>query len=134
MSIVINWSLYPNFKQSEFSCQCGCGVNRVSARLMDLLQKARTIAKVPFVINSGCRCPVHNSKVSSASSGDHVTDANNLCFGVDIASVNTRNRYIILSSLIQVGFDRIGLHDRFIHAGIGKVQGGRGDADVVWFY
>ncbi|MCL1826555.1 MAG: D-Ala-D-Ala carboxypeptidase family metallohydrolase [Candidatus Cloacimonetes bacterium] len=131
---VTDWSVYPNFKQSEFTCKCGCGTNRMSKLVMDMLQNARTTAGIPFVINSACRCPTHNLKVSKSNSGDHITDSNNLCFGVDIASINSRNRFLILQALILAGFDRIGVDDRFIHAGIGKSLGGRMDDKVVWFY
>jgi len=134
MSIVIDWSIYPNFKQSEFTCKCGCGMNRINKKLLGMLQKARTRANIPFTITSGCRCYTHNSKVSTSHSGDHISDLTNICFGVDISITSPRNRFIIFSALRREGFNRIGLSEKFIHAGIGKKFGGRGDDDVIWLY
>jgi hypothetical protein len=102
---------------------------------MNMLQQARTIARVPFIINSGSRCVAHNKNVSNGSTtGDHISDNNNICIGADIACTDPRTRFIMLSAFHQVGFDRLGLANRFIHVGIGRRRGGRMDDDVVWFY
>ena len=134
MSIVTDWSVYPNFKETELRCRCGCGTNRISKRLMDMLQQARTLAGTPFVINSGCRCTRHNSTVSNSQNSDHISNENNICFGVDIACTNDRARFRILKALFEVGFDRFGWHRGFIHAGISRKLGGRNEEEVIWPY
>ena len=158
---VTDWSVYPNFKEREFACRCGCGSNRISKKLLDMLQRARTIAGVPFVITSGCRCPRHNSTVSKSQNSDHLCSpplregtpiispsregaggCGNpspsgevlVCFGVDIATSNDRARFVIDRALKQVGFDRIGIDRRFIHAGISTGLGGRNASDQEWLY
>jgi len=158
---VTDWSVYPNFKEREFACRCGCGANRISKTLLDMLQQARTIAGVPFVITSGCRCSRHNSTVSKSQNSDHLCSpplregtpiispsregaggCGNpspsgealICCGVDIACTTDRNRYIIIQALKIAGFSRIGIASGFIHAGIGRSFGGRNDDNVIWLY
>ena len=133
-SMVTDWNIYQNFKANEFTCRCGCGTNRVSKILVDKLQQARTAAGIPFIINSACRCPNHNRSVSNSTASDHIADSNNLCFGVDIMCIESRSRFTIYRALMQVGLNRFGFHDRFIHVGMGRRLGGRMDDDVMWSY
>jgi len=131
---VTDWTIYPNFKEREFACRCGYGTNRICKELLDMLQRARKIASIPFVITSGCRCPAHNSTVSTSQTSDHIADENNICFGVDIACSEDRNRYFIISALKYAGFNRIGIARGIIHAGIGRQHDGRNDDYVIWIY
>ena len=131
---VTDWTIYPNFKEREFACRCGCGTNRVSKELLDMLQYARKLAAIPFVITSGCRCPAHNNTASTSQTSDHIADENTACVGVDISCTDPRKRFKIVTALLQAGFDRIGWHNRFIHAGISRKLGGRNDDDVIWLY
>ena len=134
--IVTNWNDYANFKQNEMACKCGCGINRVSKELMDRLQRARTIAGVPFVVNSACRCLQHNRNIGSSDSSDHVTTASQPCIGIDIQAADSVRRFHIMRGLFAAGFDRIApsFERNFIHAGIGKSQGGKNDSNVMWRY
>ena len=43
------------FKESEFTCKCGCGETVISRHLLEMLDEARDFAKTPFVITSGYR-------------------------------------------------------------------------------
>lgn len=54
---------YPYFSKKEMECRCGCG-GLPSDRLMQILITIREEAGFPFVVNSGFRCPQHNSEVS----------------------------------------------------------------------
>ena len=130
----MDWSKYPNFKQSEMACKCGCGFVNISKKLMDMLQKARTIAGIPFVINSACRCLANNTKEGGSLASDHLASKTKECFGVDIAVNGDRSAFIIERALIKAGFDRIGhyLDKSIIHAGIGKESGGTNDSRVRW--
>lgn len=91
-----------------------------SGKLMDeffiqKLEEARQIAKIPFRINSGYRTPAYNRKVHGVSSSAHL-------FGLaaDISCQISFHRYIILNSLLAVGFSRIGLYSNYIHVDIDK--------------
>lgn len=61
--------LAPNFKSTEFDCHgkgC-CTETPIDEKLVEILQKVRDNFKAPVTVNSGYRCPVHNSRVSGAS-------------------------------------------------------------------
>ena len=86
-----------------------------SGLLMDndfvlLLNEARKMANIPFIINSGYRSKHHNSLVGGKSDSSHLKG-----LAVDIKCTNSRDRYIILHSLIYCGFHRIGINKSFIH-------------------
>lgn len=113
--------LTDHFTRKEFDCKCGCGTPaKMDSEFMRMLEEARTIAGVPFVINSGYRCPLHKQK-----SMNHFGNA------ADIACTNDRLRWIILHALIMAGFRRIGLNPAFIHAdNMDRATA----AKAAWFY
>ena len=77
---------------------------------MAMLESARDHAKVPFVINSGFRCTRQNNKVSGVASSSHLTGR-----GCDIRTMDSVTRYRVLEAAFEVGFNRIGIADSFIH-------------------
>jgi hypothetical protein len=113
------------FKYSEFDCKCGCGENLMNALVMYKLDRARAMANVPFVINSGYRCKTHNKNVGGSPTSSHVKG-----LAVDIATEFGEDRYLILKALFFYGFTRIGIAKGFIHADLDedKTQGN------VWLY
>ena len=61
--------LSKNFKSTEFDCHgkgC-CTETPIAEELVEILQKVREHFGVSVNVNSGYRCPVHNSKVGGAS-------------------------------------------------------------------
>jgi hypothetical protein len=116
---------YKYFDEDEFTCHCGCGKNDISPILVEMLDKARHQAAVPFVITSACRCHANNIKAGGKSISAHL-------FGlaVDISCYQSRNRFRILKALIEVGFHRIGLSEKFIHVDIDGTK----DPAVMWTY
>ena len=60
--MIIDWSDINYFKDYEFTCKCGCGLNNISEELVFNLDEARDISQIPFKINSACRCEKHNKK------------------------------------------------------------------------
>jgi uncharacterized protein YcbK (DUF882 family) len=77
------------------------------------LDYARGLAGVPFNINSGYRCTVHNKSVGGSSTSSHLNGT-----AVDIKAVTDYTRFRILASLLSVGFKRIGIRKDFIHADV----------------
>ena len=111
MSIVVDWSKYPHFQKSEFDCKCGCGYNVATDELLSKLESARRIAGVAFSISSGCRCQKHNdAQKDSVSDSAHVGG-----FAADIRAEDSQTRFEIVSSLLKVGFERVGVAHSFIH-------------------
>lgn len=101
------------FKEKEMECKCGCGTKKMDDHLLKMLDEARRIAKVPFVINSGRRCKKHNEFVGGVKNSAHT-----LGKAVDIKVHSATDRYRILTALIHVGFVRIGVYESFIHVDI----------------
>ena len=56
------------FTRSEFNCKCGCNTNYIDSDFLDMMDKARRIAGVPFKINSGYRCEKHPLSISNPTS------------------------------------------------------------------
>ena len=100
------------FKKSEFSCFC-CGANKVNNELIIKLDIAREMAGIPFIVNSGYRCEKHNEQVGGSMHSAHLNG-----MGADIRATDSRTRWKILNALYTVGFNRIGIHKRFIHCDI----------------
>ena len=59
-----------NFKVSEFACK-HCGENHIKQVVIDMCQTIRDAIGLPIRINSGYRCPVHNSRVSKTPNSYH---------------------------------------------------------------
>lgn len=89
------------------------------------LDRAREVAQIPFKINSAYRTPEHNAKIGGKPNSSHLKG-----IAVDISVTDSRSRFIVLKSLIQVGFNRIGVAKTFIHVDDDKEK----DSEVVWVY
>ncbi len=81
--------------------------------LVSMLDKARTIANIPFVITSGLRTPEHNKAVGGKENSAHL-----IGLGADIQCNNSYNRFKIVKALILIGFKRIEIAKGHIHVDI----------------
>jgi uncharacterized protein YcbK (DUF882 family) len=104
-----------HFEQEEFACECGCGFDTLNPQLEYKLELARVTAKIPFVINSACRCEKHNKAEGGLSNSAHLEGK-----AVDIVAIDPHRRYLIVRGLIMAGIKRIIIYpDKgFIHADI----------------
>jgi len=89
------------------------------------LDEARERAGIPFVINSAYRSPEHNAKIGGKPNSSHLKG-----LAVDISVTNSRQRFIVLNALLEVGFTRIGIADTFIHVDLDSGK----SKDVIWTY
>tara|TARA_R110000851_G_scaffold268235_2_gene420930 strand:+ start:2989 stop:3351 length:363 start_codon:yes stop_codon:yes gene_type:complete len=101
-----------------------------SGRLMDvsfleMLDEARDIAEVPFIISSGYRSPAYNEKVGGVSNSSHLKG-----LAADITCTESTERFIIINSLLLAGFNRIGVGKTFIHVDNDPDK----TSDVIWVY
>lgn len=89
------------------------------------LDRAREVAQIPFKINSAYRTKEHNAKIGGSPNSSHLKG-----LAVDISVTDSRQRFIVLNALIEVGFNRIGIADTFIHvdSSTDKAQ------NVIWTY
>lgn len=107
--------LAKHFRLSEFLCPCCSTYFSLEnlSLLCERLERARQIAKVPFVINSGSRCEKHNREVGGVRNSAHLID-----LAADIRILDCHHRHRILRALLQAGFTRIGIGKTFIHVDI----------------
>jgi len=115
------------FNLSEFDSpdEVGSGF-KMDKEFLIKLDTARGIAGIPFKINSGYRTEHHNDKVLGARVGS----SHKKGLAADIGYYGSRERYLILNSLIQVGINRIGIAKSFIHCDLDNLK----DKDVIWLY
>lgn len=127
-------NLSKNFTTEEFACKCGCGLDNISPKLVNMLQQVRDIIGKPMNITSGCRCRTHNAKKSVGGKPDsaHLPNKDGVCLAADIACRSGKPLFEMLDAVRKVGFRRIGINFNihFIHVDIDetKVQ------DVIFKY
>lgn len=107
--------MFKYFKQKE--------IVGLDIGLVKMLDKAREIAGIPFVITSGLRTEKENRLAGGKPDSAHL-----LGFAVDLRCRNSRERFLIVKALIYVGFTRIGIEQDHIHTDIDISK----DSDVIW--
>lgn len=122
--------LTKNFSYDEFVCKCPCHICNINKEFIKRLQTARDIARIPFKIISGCRCPSHNVASGGKPSSDHITTKAIQCVGADISCYDSRARFTIFGAAMEAGFKRIGLAKTFIHLGMSEEL----PQEVFWLY
>ena len=114
------------FKLSEFDSpdEIGSG-KKMDKDFLLKLDQARDIAGIPFKINSGYRTQEWNMKVGGRFGSSHKKG-----LAADISYNGSRERYLLVNALMQVGISRIGIAKGFIHCDVDKQK----DQDVIWLY
>ena len=120
----------PYFQKSEFDCKCGCGTNHVHWLFLKMLNQAREMANMPFVITSGCRCEKHNKAIGGKPNSSHLSTVDKECFAADIRCRNSYERALIIKSAVLAGFNRIGIGKDFIHLDHDLDK----DQPLIWLY
>lgn len=100
-------------------------LDKMDKEFLFKLDRAREVAQIPFKINSAYRTPEHNAKIGGKPNSSHLKG-----LAVDISVTNSRQRFIVLKALIEVGFNRIGVAKTFIHVDDDKDK----SPEVVWVY
>lgn len=121
-----------HFKLEEFDSPDlpGSGAMFMDEEFLNLLDRARDAASIPFKITSGFRTPEYSIDLKKrgypvARNSSHLKG-----LAADIAVTSSANRLIILESLLFVGFRRIGIGKGFIHVDLDKAK----VQDVIWVY
>lgn len=121
-----------HFELSEFDSpdEIGSGKN-MDSNFLAMLDDARAIAGIPFTITSGYRTISHNAYVGGVQAGVNSKGSSHLFgYAADIAAPTSRQKYVIIKSLLQAGFTRIGIASNFIHVDNDPDK----DPDVIWTY
>ena len=92
---------------------------------LDLLDKARERAGVPFRITSGYRTAQHNRDCGGVLNSSHLYG-----LAADISCVNSARRFLIIEALLYVGFTRIGIANTFIHVDLSIDK----PHNLIWTY
>jgi hypothetical protein len=107
------------FTEKELTCGCGCGLQRLDPDTRRLLNNARELAGIPFVVNSASRCEVHNAAVGGKPDSAHVPsrDKTGHCYAADIRFKNGWECFRIVGGALAAGFTRIGVSQKggFVH-------------------
>lgn len=114
------------FKTSEFDSPDLIGSGEaMNKEFLNKLDKARGLAGIPFKITSGYRTPEYNAKVGGVENSSHISYV-----AADISCTDSAARHIIITSLLSVGLNRIGIADTFIHVDMDSSKA----ANVIWTY
>lgn len=112
------------FNPNEMKCKCGCGfIGKGADPLAERLDKVRDKYGKPIRIVSWSRCEKHNREVGGEDNSAHMRG-----YAVDIDCQYSRDRFILVSLLLQEGFKRIGIYKGWVHADIDETL----DQQVMW--
>ena len=123
------------FKLSEFDSPDleGSGSN-MNYTFLEKLDQARGLAGIPFKITSGFRTEAYQDdltrrgyKTAKKGTSPHLKG-----LAADISVKDSRQRYIVINSLLLAGFTRLGIGDNFIHVDLSTYEGHR--QNVIWKY
>ena len=113
-----------NYDEFDSPDELGSGKN-MNYELLEMIDKAREIYGKPICVNSGYRTQSHNQKVGGVNSSSHLKG-----LAIDVACVRSSDRFEMLTALLEVGFNRIGVASAFIHVDIDKNK----SQNVIWTY
>jgi uncharacterized protein YcbK (DUF882 family) len=113
------------FEEKEIRCNCGCLRMIINEEFILRLSAARTIANTPFVITSWTRCHKHNKAVGGKQNSAHLDG-----IAADVYTPDSIIRQKVLFGAIKAGFQRIGIHEDYIHLDIDNSK----PRPRVWVY
>jgi len=97
----------------HFSIEKDPEIIGLDIKLLTLLDNARTMADIPFIITSGKRDVKKNEEVGGINNSAHLKG-----LACDIACENSTQAFLIIKGAIVAGFKRIGIGKRHIHLDI----------------
>jgi len=104
-----------SFAWQEIACKCGCNAAYVQQDALNKLQSLRDLLGKPIILNSACRCPIHNARVGGAPQSQHRATENNPSTAFDI-SLHDQDKEAIIYAAKAVGFKGLGItYNSFVH-------------------
>lgn len=109
--------LSKNLSTEEVKCKCGCGLDRLHPKTVELFQKTRDYCGYPLIVTSGCRCKKHNKAVGGVADSAHLPNDEGFCEALDIATPTPQVLYKVVKGLLLSGCTRIGINfaQKFVH-------------------
>ena len=114
-----------HFRDHEFQCKCGCGLENVKQQLKKRLDAAREACGFPFIITSASRCKYWNERSGGKHNSSHLDG--NAC---DIACDNAYARFKMVRALMNQGICRFGIAKDFLHVDLDMQK----PQNVIWLY
>ena len=124
---------YRYFSLDEFDSpdepNSGQHMDREFVRMLD---DARHVAGVPFRISSGggFRTEAYNTQLCKRNPRASKNSSHKLGLAADILTPDLQTRYAVLTGLMRVGLNRIGIANSFIHVDDDPDK----SEDVCWVY
>ena len=123
---------FKHFSWKEFDCKSGKGkgIDNMDKEFICLLDDARGIAEVPFKITSGYRTPEYNKALLEQGYKGSRNSSHTKGIAADIYAKDSFTRFKIVTALMIVGINRIGIGNNFIHCDIDEDK----SQQVLWTY
>jgi len=94
------------------------------------LDEARDKAKIPFKINSGYRTKEYNEDLLRRGFKASKKSSHLKGLAADISTRTSKERFLVIVSLMSVGFTRFGIGETFVHVDDDQDKA----ANVMWHY
>tara|TARA_R110000824_G_C15062284_1_gene662544 strand:- start:605 stop:973 length:369 start_codon:yes stop_codon:yes gene_type:complete len=119
------------FNYSEFDSpdELGSGKN-MSPEILEMLDLAREKYDKPIKITSGYRTKAYNEGLKKRGYKASPNSSHLKGLAVDIHCNNSKARFELVDILLDVGFNRLGIANTFIHADIDKDK----PQNLIWTY
>jgi uncharacterized protein YcbK (DUF882 family) len=120
---------YFNYTEFDSPDELGSG-KQMSEKILDMLDLAREKFDKPIKITSGFRTEAYNIDLKARGYKASSKSSHLKGLAVDIHCNNSKDRFELVDILLDVGFNRIGIANTFIHADIDEDK----PSHVIWTY
>ena len=120
---------YFNYTEFDSPDELGSG-KQMSEKILDMLDLAREKFDKPIKITSGFRTEAYNIDLKARGYKASSKSSHLKGLAVDIHCNNSKDRFELVDILLDVGFNRIGIANTFIHADIDQDK----PSHVIWTY
>tara|TARA_Y100000385_G_C12560262_1_gene411803 strand:+ start:132 stop:500 length:369 start_codon:yes stop_codon:yes gene_type:complete len=120
---------YFNYTEFDSPDELGSG-KQMSEKILEMLDLARAKFDKPIKITSGFRTEAYNKDLKARGYKASSKSSHLKGLAVDIHCNNSKDRFELVDILLDVGFNRIGIANTFIHADIDEDK----PSHVIWTY
>ena len=120
---------YFNYTEFDSPDELGSGKN-MSPKILEMLDIAREKYDKPIKITSGYRTQAYNDNLKARGYKASKNSSHLKGLAVDIHCNNSKDRFVLVDILLDVGFNRIGIANTFIHVDIDEDK----PTHLIWTY
>ena len=120
---------YFNYTEFDSPDELGSGKN-MSPKILEMLDIAREKYDKPIKITSGYRTQAYNENLKARGYKASKNSSHLKGLAVDIHCNNSKDRFVLVDILLDVGFNRIGIANTFIHVDIDVDK----PTHLIWTY